>query len=149
MKQIVLILLFVFAMQKGIDTNPLKEQNHTKKSFYIISATQLCEPGYEKSCNPIKMFLTHISPKRCFCYDKKTKSALKEIINKYLKITKDKEKLKKERVIEENPILYIPLRGKLELVKKDDPHCGKGKYLVCYEYPALKMSKCHCSLHPY
>ena len=132
----------------------LKQQkkclNNEKKSFYKISTTQLCEPGYVKRCNQIGMHLTHTPPKRCFCYEKKIKSVLREIRNKPVKTTKEKEKPIKERVIEENPKLNaVPFRGKLEYVRKDDPKCGKGKYLVCYEYPALKMSKCNCSFHPY
>ena len=143
MKQIVLILLFIFTVQKSIHYNPQKNNEpHKNGSHYEISPSQNCEPGYFKKCILIGIIKRFESiPKRCFCYDKKYYK-IKRNLNE-VSTTKVKDK----NIRDESP-KYYPFRGKIEKVYRSIAKCH-GDYYVCYNYPLIKVTACHCSKNPY
>ena len=76
MKQIVLILLFIFTLQKKINTDSPKdlpsERHHYKASSFRISSNEDCPPGYFKHCFVKGMYIrTKNLPYQCYCYEKK------------------------------------------------------------------------------
>ena len=149
MKQIVLILLFIFTLQKKIHTDTPRVQPQTRGSSFQILPSQDCPSGYFKHCFVKGMYInTKILPRTCRCIEKKTekiKRILKEIRTTKYKTTKDKERPLKERLQKDK---HYPLRGKLERVEKNSKKCN-GDYYVCYNYPLQKMSRCHCSKYPF
>ena len=85
MKQIVLILLFIFTVQKNIHSNLLKNKLYKRgTTSYQISPRQNCVPGYYKNCF-IKGMHLRTNPKRCYCYEEKSQkiSGQKVISNRY------------------------------------------------------------------
>ena len=63
MKQFVLILLFIFTLQRKIHTDPPKndpkDQHHKRGSSYELHFPNTeCEPGYKKICKVIGMYIT-------------------------------------------------------------------------------------------
>ena len=156
MKQIILILLFIFTFQKKIHTDPPKDQHHKRGSSYeLLFPKTKCDPGYEKKCRVIGMYVkTHNLPQRCFCYEIKSAKTrnLKEVSTTGDKTIKDKpikDKPIKDKPIRDMPTKYLPFRGKIEKVVKDDHHCKKGEYFVVVSYPIQKKSKSFCTKHPY
>ena len=151
MKQIILILLFIFTFQKKIHTDPPKEQHYKRGSSYeLLFPKTECEPGYKKICRVIGMYIkTYNLPKRCFCYEIKLAKPrnLKEVSTTGDKTIKDKPI--KDKPIRDKPTKYLPFRGKIEKIVKDDHHCKKGEYFVVVSYPIQKMSKFFCTKHPY
>ena len=138
MKQIVLILLFIFTVQKNIHSDLLKNKIHKRgKTSYQISPKQNCGPGYYKNCFVKGMYLRTI-PKRCYCYEEnfqKVKRILKEVVTEKNKSTSSKPK-------------YYPFGGKLEKSYRSIAKC-RGDYYVCYRYSLINVTECHCSKNPY
>ena len=138
MKQIVLILLFIFTVQKNIHSNLLKNKLHKRgTTSYQISPRQNCVPGYYKNCF-IKGMHLRTNPKRCYCYEEKSqkvKRILKEVVTEKNKPTSSKPK-------------YYPFGGKLEKSYRSIAKC-RGDYYVCYSYSLINVTECHCSKNPY
>ena len=149
MKQIVLILLFIFTLQKKIHTDPPRVLHQTRGFSFIILPSQDCPSGFIKRCFVKGKNLNINSlPNLCKCFEKKTekiKRILQEIRTVKYKTPKGKGTPLKKRLPKDK---YNPLRGKLEHVVKNSKKCN-GDYYVCYNYPIQKMSRCHCSKHPY
>ena len=153
MKQIVLVLLFIYALQKEIHTDPPKnlpkEQNHYRLSSFRISSDKECPSGYYKHCIVKGMYVgTSKLPYYCYCYIKKVQKInriLKEVITSKDKTIKDKDKPSKDRLIKDK--LFPKKRRKIELIEKNSPKCN-GDYYVCYEIPERRMSKCICTKNP-
>ena len=142
MKPIVLILLFIFTVQKNNHSDPLKKKNELHKrgtTSYQISPSQNCDPGYYKNCFVIGMYIrTKNLPKKCYCYEKKSqkvKRILKEVVSDKYKPKSSKPK-------------YYPFGGKLEKSYRSIAKC-RGDYYVCYSYSLINVTECHCSKNPY
>ena len=170
MKQIVLILLFIFTLQKKIHTDPLKDapkdQHHKRESVYqLIFPKTKCDPGYEKKCRIIGMYIRIRNiPKRCFCYEIKSEKTrnLIEVKTTNVKTTnlkttndktvKDKDKpIKDDRLKDKTNKNYHPLRRRpmIETIIKDHPKCQKGEYFVAVTYPDKGITKFGCTKDPY
>ena len=145
MKPIVLIFLFIFTVQNEIHFNPPKNNEpHKRRSFYQISPSQSCDPGYYKDCFFIEKYRGPLNlPKRCYCYEKQSQK-VKRILNE-VTTTKDKDKDKPKG--DPSP-KYYPFRGKVEEAYRSIAKCH-GDYYVCYNYPFMKIKACHCSKNPY
>ena len=77
MKQIVLILLFIFTLQKKLPTDSSKDlpkgRLYYKSSSFSISPSQECPEGYYKHCFVKGMYRgTSKLPYQCRCYEKPT-----------------------------------------------------------------------------
>ena len=77
MKQVVLILLFIFTLQKKIPTDSPKDlpsdRHHYKSSSFRIPSNQECPAGYFKHCFVKGMYKgTTKLPYQCYCYEIKT-----------------------------------------------------------------------------
>ena len=156
MKQIALILLFIFTLQKKLNTDSPKDlpkNQHLKRtSPYPIPANADCPRGYLKLCfGRGKYEIFKNLPNPCYCYEKKVQKInriLKEVTTAKDKTIKDRDKPIKDRLTKNK---YFPLvKRKIISIKKNSPLCN-GDYLVCYEYeyPNRKMSKCECTKNPY
>ena len=135
MKKIILIiLLFIFTVQKNIQSLQKKG-----RASYQISPSKNCTPGYDKKCFVEVMFgKTKILPKRCYCY-KNNSQKVKRILNEVV-TNKDKPRSSKS--------IYYPFGGKLEKSYRSIAKC-RGDYYVCYRYSLIKVTECHCSKNPY
>ena len=145
MKQIVLILLFVFTIQ--INTHkykPSEDEHHKRGTVYEISHSEAkCDPGYEKRCMVIGMYVkTKNLPKRCFCYEinpeKKTK-------DKTTNNETTKNQTKKDKNIKDYQITGKPVK-----VFENSHHCKNGENYVCYDMSTSRffkqlLTKCRCS----
>ena len=91
MKQIVLILLFIFAVQKKIILNTPENKPHKRGNIYELHGSN-CEPGYEKKCSPRRgiYIRNQKAPMQCLCYEIKYLESLKKNLQKTLKQLKIK-----------------------------------------------------------
>ena len=145
MKQIVLILLFIFTFQNKINFEYIiKDQYLPKKSSFRISSNQECPSGYYKHCFVKGMNIgTSKFLYQCFCYERKTQKINR--ILKEVKTTKNRTTTNGDRLIKDK--LFPKKRRKIELIEKNSPKCN-GDYYVCYEIPERRMSKCICTKNP-
>jgi len=161
MKQFVLILLFIFTLQRKIHTdlpkNDPKDQHQKRGSSYELHFPNTeCEPGYKKICKVIGMYIkikNQPLPKRCFCFkitSEKTRN-LKEIKTTNDKTIKDKEKpIKDDRLKDKTKNYNIKKRRPMiERIIKDHPQCKKGEYFVAVTYPDKGITKFGCTKDPY
>ena len=151
MRQIILILLFIFTLQKNIhNVHPKNDEPHKKDSSYRVAQNEECEPGYFKRCFIKGMYVRAKNiPKQCYCYEKKPQKILR--ILKDVRTTKTRTTTTKVKPTTSRTSRHtsrLPFRGKLEKVFPNYKKCN-GDYYVCYSYPIQKMSRCHCSKHPY
>ena len=152
MKQVVFILLFIFAMQKKINLGTINDEFH--KSVYEYNYSSNCAPGYEKKCYPRRgIYIRSQKPlKQCFCYKKKDLGSLEKKIANDSKTTKDKtikDETKKDKTIKDYQITGKPVK-----VFENSGFCKKGEYYVCYDMMTSRFFKreftqCHCSTTRY
>ena len=160
MKQIVLILLFVFTIQISIHKyKPLEDEQHNKGSSYkLLSPKTKCEPGYYKKCMVIGMYIkTHNLPKRCFCYkiksEKSSKVKTTKEINTKNVTTKDiavKDQTTKISTSKDKTLKDFEITGKPVKVFENSSYCKQGEFYVCYDmmtsrFFKRKFTQCHCS----
>ena len=166
MKAIILILLFIFAVQKKINTDTPKDEPHKRGHTYKLFGPN-CDPGYEKICRPRKgMYIGHQKPsKECFCYEIKYLENQKENIKKkYLKETKTtkvetlKDKDIKDKTLKDktsndtskDTLKDFQIIGKPVKVFENSPFCKNGENYVCYDmmtsrFFKRKFTQCRCS----
>ena len=144
MKQIVLILLFIFTLQNKINFKYIiKDQYLPKKSSFRISSNQECPSGYYKHCFVKGMYIgTSKLPYQCYCYERKIQKINR--ILKEVKTTKNRTTTNGDRLIKDK--YFLPSRRRLFSVEKNSSKCN-GEYYVCYviEYTNRSKLDCHCS----
>ena len=149
MKQIVLILLFIFAVQKKIILNTPENKPHKRGNIYELHGSN-CEPGYEKKCSPRRgiYIRNQKAPMQCLCYEIKYLESLKKKFTKDTKTTQDKtikDETKKDKTIKDYQITGKPVK-----VFENSSHCKQGEFYVCYDMMTSRFFKrqftqCHCS----
>ena len=147
MKQIVLILLFIFTLQKRLPTDSSKDlpkgRLYYKSSSFSISPSQECPEGYYKHCFVKGMYRgTSKLPYQCRCYEKPTPK-----VNRILKEVRTTNKPTNGGSIKEK--YSILLGRKLHSVQSHSPRCN-GDFYVCYVLIYTNKSRldCHCSKTP-
>ena len=147
MKQIVLILLFIFTLQKKITTDSPKllpsDRHYYKASSFRIAPNQECPEGYFKHCFVKGMYKrTSKLPYQCRCIEIKTQKINR--ILKEVRTTKDKDKPTNGRLIKDK--YPFPIGRKLHSVERNSPRCNGDNY-VCWVIMYTNKSKldCHCS----
>ena len=153
MKQIVLILLFIFAVQKKIILNTPENKPHKRGNVYELFGSK-CDPGYEKKCRPRRgiYIRNQKAPMQCLCYEIKYLESLKKKFTKDTKTTQDKtikDETKKDKTIKDYQITGKPVK-----VFENSGFCKKGEYYVCYDMMTSRFFKrqftqCHCSTTRY
>ena len=167
MKPIILILLFIFAVQKKINTDTRKDEPHKRGHTYKLIGPN-CDSGYEKMCRPKRgIYIGNYKPsKECFCYEIKyfemiTKKYKKNF--KDTKTTKDKiikgepikdkvilDKTLKDKTSKDKTLKDFQITGKPVKVFENSPHCKNGENYVCYDMMTSRFFKrqftqCRCS----
>ena len=131
MKQIILILLFIFTVQIKIHTESPKEENTNRRPVHSPSILKgKCSPGYVLDCRVIGMYKgNHNPPKRCFCIKDKTKE------KKVSKIPKKS---------------FNKINGKIKsktftsFSSSDDIMCPKGYKFMCGYLESIGDYRCFC-----
>ena len=149
MKQVVLILLFIFAMQKKVNIDTTKDEPHKRGKVYELFGSN-CAQGYEKKCSPRRgiYIRNQKPPMQCFCYNIEYLESLKKKITKDTKTTEDKtikDETKKDKTIKDFQITGKPVK-----VFENSGFCKKGEYYVCYDmmtsrFFKRKFTQCRCS----